>query len=249
MSDQGMGFCTFGNVAIAAKFAQQQHSARRVAIVDWDVHHGNGTQDAFYEDPDVLFISLHQQDLFPPVGWGSLDQTGEGAGAGTTINIPLPGGSGNPTYSAAMTEIVVPAIRNFGPDLIIVSAGQDASVMDPLGRMSLTTAAYRVMTGIMRDVADDTCDSRLLIALEGGYSEIYAPYCTAAIAEGLVTGIGGFNPVNEPYGPRAETMPATRSIGLDARAAIDAARETHAAHLGSSISDRAPSNDGSSVPR
>jgi acetoin utilization deacetylase AcuC-like enzyme len=231
MSDQGMGFCTFGNVAIAAKYARREHGAKRIAILDWDVHHGNGTQDAFYDDPDVLFISIHQQDLFPPVGWGSLDQRGEGAGEGTTINIPLPPGSGNPTYLAAMHEIVIPAVRRFAPDLIIISAGQDASVMDPLGRMSLTTASYRVMTSMMRDLADEVSQSRLLIALEGGYSEIYAPYCTAAIAEGLVTGIGGFDPVREPYGSRAETMPATRAVGLDARAALDAALEAHAAHL------------------
>jgi acetoin utilization deacetylase AcuC-like enzyme len=250
MSDQGMGFCTFGNVAVAAKVAQRDHSARRVAILDWDVHHGNGTQDAFYEDPDVLFISIHQQDLFPPVGWGSLDQRGEGAGEGSTINVPLPPGSGNPTYLAAMHEIVVPAIRNFGPDLIMVSAGQDASVMDPLGRMSLTTASYRVMTSMMRDLADEVSHSRLLIALEGGYSEIYAPYCTAAIAEGLVTGIGGFDPVREPYGSRAETMPASRAVGLDARAALDAAVEAHAAHLEGALAEPEPAEgEGTVIPR
>ena len=231
MSDHGMGFCTFNNVVIGAKMARHFHGAKRVAILDWDVHHGNGTQDAFYEDPSVLFISLHQEDLFPPVGWGALDQTGEGDGAGTTINVPLPAGSGNPTYFAAMEQIVVPAIRNFGPDLIMISAGQDASVMDPLGRMCLTTACYRAMTSTMRALADECCEGRLVIALEGGYSDIYAPYCTAAIAEGLVTGIGGFDPVHEPYGARAETMPATRSIGLDAHAAIDAARQIHRHHL------------------
>lgn len=232
MSDQGMGFCTFNNAVIGAHIARNVHGAKRIAILDWDVHHGNGTQDAFYEDSDVLFISIHQEDLFPPVGWGSLDQTGEGNGTGATINIPLPAGAGNPTYHATLDEIVIPAIRNFAPDLIMISAGQDASVMDPRGRMSLTTASYRSMTGTMRGLADDVCQGRLVIALEGGYSEVYAPYCTAAIAEGLVTGIGGFSPVDEPYGSRAETMPETRRIGLDARAAIDAARETHAAHLG-----------------
>jgi acetoin utilization deacetylase AcuC-like enzyme len=249
MSDQGMGFCTFGNVAVAAMVARRDHGARRIAILDWDVHHGNGTQDAFYEDPDVLFISIHQQDLFPPVGWGSLDQQGEGAGIGTTINIPLPPGSGNPTYLAAMQEIVLPAIRAFAPDLILVSAGQDAAVMDPLGRMSLTTAAYRAMTGLMRELADDVCQGRMVIALEGGYSDIYAPYCTAAIAEGLVTGIGGFDPVGEPYGSRAETMPASRSIGLDARAALDAAIEAHAAHLGGSSELELAADEGTVVPR
>ncbi|HEV2128486.1 MAG TPA: class II histone deacetylase [Thermomicrobiales bacterium] len=249
MSDHGMGFCTFNNVAIGAKVARQL-GARRITIFDWDVHHGNGTQDAFWEDPDVLFISIHQEDLFPPVGWGSIDQRGEGAGEGTTINIPLPAGSGNPSYLAAMEETVVPAIRAFGPDLIMVSAGQDASVMDPLGRMSLTTASYRVMTSMLRELADDICESRMVIALEGGYSEIYAPFCTAAIAEGLVTGIGGFDPVREPYGSRAETMPATRRVGKDARTALDAAQEAHADLLADApIEPSTVDDSGSTVPR
>jgi acetoin utilization deacetylase AcuC-like enzyme len=228
MSDKGMGFCVYGNVAIAARYAQTAHNIRRVAILDWDVHHGNGTQDAFYEDPDVLFISIHQEDLFP-VGWGKLEHIGEGSGTGTTVNIPLPSGAGNRAYMAVMEQVILPIIRQFGPELILVSAGQDASVQDPLGRMSLTTAAYRSMTSMMRDVAGDVCEGRLVIAQEGGYSDWYAPYCSAAIAEGLMEGLNGFQPVGEPYGPRAESMPPSREISCDAQSAIDAAITAHRA--------------------
>jgi acetoin utilization deacetylase AcuC-like enzyme len=222
MADHGMGFCTFANVALAARHAQKHYGAERIAILDWDVHHGNGTQDCFYDDPRVLFASIHQEDLFP-VGWGKVEDTGEGKGVGTSINVPLPAGSGNRAYQEVMEAIIVPAFHAFQPDLIMISAGQDASVMDPLGRMSLTTSCYRFMAQILRDLADEVCDGRLVVAQEGGYSELYVPYCSAAIAEGLCAGISGIGPVEEPYGARAETMPPSRAIGRDARAAIDAA--------------------------
>jgi acetoin utilization deacetylase AcuC-like enzyme len=229
MSTHGMGFCTFANVALAARHAQKQYGVERIAILDWDVHHGNGTQDAFYEDPSVLFASIHQEDLFP-VGWGHREHTGEGAGAGHTINVPLPAGSGNRAYQEVIESIILPAFHEYRPDLIMISAGQDASVMDQLGRMSLTTSAYRSMTQALRDLADEVCEGRLVVAQEGGYSELYAPYCSAAIGEGLCSGIGGIGPVEEPYGARAETMPPSRTVGLDARAAIDAAIEVTRKH-------------------
>jgi acetoin utilization deacetylase AcuC-like enzyme len=217
MPDLGMGFCVFGNVAIAAKHAQARHGIRKILILDWDVHHGNGTQTAFIDDSDVLFISLHQDELYPP-GWGAADQTGAGDGAGFTVNIPLPGGTGRAGYRAAFERIVQPIARQFAPELVMVSAGQDASILDPLARMSLTTNGYREMTRFMLAIAESSCGGRLVVAQEGGYAAAYAPYCSASIAEVLA---GGPAVISEPYGPRAESEPAANRIGLDAELAIE----------------------------
>jgi acetoin utilization deacetylase AcuC-like enzyme len=217
-----MGFCVYNNVAVAARHAQHKHGTGKILILDWDVHHGNGTQAAFYEDPTVLFISLHQDDLYPP-GWGGASDVGEGIGEGFTVNIPLPAGSGRAAYLSAYERIVKPIAREFSPDFIIVSAGQDASVFDPLGRMGLTTADYRDMTRIMCSLADETCGGRLVVAQEGGYAAAYAPYCSAAIAEAFVLAEGESPVIPEPYGERAMSQPAANVIGLDAAAAIDRA--------------------------
>jgi acetoin utilization deacetylase AcuC-like enzyme len=172
MAEKGMGFCVFNNVVIAARHAQRTHRAEKILILDWDVHHGNGTQDAFYADPSVLFISLHQDDLFP-VGWGKAEQTGTGLGEGFTVNVPLPAGTGRRGYREAFARVVMPIAREFSPDLVIVSAGQDASVFDPLGRMALTTDAYREFTRLMMDLAAESCGGRLVCTQEGGYAPTY----------------------------------------------------------------------------
>jgi acetoin utilization deacetylase AcuC-like enzyme len=166
MADEGMGFCVYNNIVVAARQAQRVHGAERVLILDWDVHHGNGTQAAFWSDPSVLFISLHQDDLFP-VGWGAADQVGMSAGEGFTVNLPLPGGTGNRGYAEAFSRVVEPIARQFQPDLVMVSAGQDASVVDPLARMSVTLAGYQAMTATMMGIAADCCDGRMVVTQEG----------------------------------------------------------------------------------
>lgn len=224
MADKGMGFCVYNNVVVAARQAQRVHGAERVLILDWDVHHGNGTQAAFWSDPSVLFISLHQDDLFPP-GWGAVDQVGMSAGKGFTVNVPLPGGTGNRGYAEAFSRIVEPIARQFRPDLVMISAGQDASVVDPLARMSVTLAGYQAMTETMMGIAAECCGGRMVATQEGGYAPQYAPYCSATIAQTLV-GLGeGEAPIADPYGERARTQPASRELGLDAAQAIERALE------------------------
>ena len=181
--DGGCGYCVFSNVALAAAHLRQARGLARVAIVDWDVHHGNGTQAAFWTDPTVLTVSLHQEDLFPP-GTGNISEIGEGEGAGTNINVPLPAGSGRAAYLAAVDRVVVPALSRFRPDFILVACGLDASLNDPLGRMNLTSECFALLTERIKGVAS-LCGGRLVFCHEGGYSSTYIPYCGLAIVERL----------------------------------------------------------------
>jgi acetoin utilization deacetylase AcuC-like enzyme len=181
---QAMGFCLMANIPVALEALRAAHGPVRVAIVDWDVHHGNGTQTIYYERSDTLTISIHQDRCFPP-GYSGDEDRGSGAGLGFNLNVPLPAGSGHETYLAACREIVVPALERFRPELIVVASGLDANAVDPLARMLLTSQTYCEMTRLMVECAARLCGGRLAIVHEGGYSEAYVPFCGHVIVETL----------------------------------------------------------------
>ncbi len=181
---RGRGFCVFGNTALAALHAKATHGVARIAIVDWDVHHGNGTEDAFYDDPDVLTISIHQDGNYPE-GRGHLDDRGEGAGEGANINVPLPPGSGHEAYTKTIETVVSAALRSHRPELILIASGVDASARDPMGRMLCSAETFRTMTKLLMDAAAELADGRLVACHEGGYAPTHAPFCTLSIIETL----------------------------------------------------------------
>ena len=182
--DQAMGNCLFSNIGVAVRRLQHEGLLGRAAIVDWDVHHGNGTETVFYSDPSVLTISLHQDNLYP-TGRGALADNGKGEGEGYNINIPLPAGSGTGAYEASFDRVVAPALRAFKPDLVIVASGFDASGFDPLGRMMLNSECFRRLAARMVALAAETSKGRLMMTHEGGYSEGYVPFCGHAVIETL----------------------------------------------------------------
>ncbi|MBW8065016.1 MAG: histone deacetylase [Nitrospira sp.] len=165
--DHAMGFCLLNNVAIAARYLQRRHGLSRVLIVDWDVHHGNGTQHAFYDDPSVLFFSTHQYPCYP--GTGPRSEQGEGEAKGLTINVPMLPGQGDEEYREAFERVLIPAADTFRPDFVLISAGFDAHRDDPLASMSLTEEGYADLTSLVAGLARRHCQGRILSCLEGGY--------------------------------------------------------------------------------
>jgi acetoin utilization deacetylase AcuC-like enzyme len=181
---QAMGFCIFNSVAIAAVVARGAYGLERVAIVDFDVHHGNGTQDAFYDDPSVLYISTHQYPFYP--GTGAASETGRGDGQGYNVNVPLPAGCGDEAYQRVFEQIVAPALDRFAPQLIIVSAGFDAHFADPLAGEQLSVEGYGRLVSMIASMADRLCHGRMLFALEGGYDLVALPWCVRRTLETLL---------------------------------------------------------------
>jgi acetoin utilization deacetylase AcuC-like enzyme len=203
--DRAIASTYLNNLACGAEHARRL-GVERVAIVDWDVHVGNGAERIFWDRPDVLAVSLHQRDWYPDHA-GALAARGGPGAEGATVNVPLPAGTTDAGYLLALETIVAPVLRGFRPDLILVAAGQDASVYDPMGRMLVSAAGFRALAGGVAELAEELCDGRLVVATEGGYSPIYNPFCLLAVLEGLAGEDGG---VPDPWEEHA-TVRATRA--------------------------------------
>ncbi|MAI78909.1 MAG: histone deacetylase [Deltaproteobacteria bacterium] len=184
-NDRAMGFCLFNNVAIAARALQTQTGMDKVMILDWDVHHGNGTQHTFEEDPSVLYLSLHQYPHYP--GTGDFGEKGRGVGIGSTANLPMPPGCGDHEYLGLLQRAVGPIARHFKPQMILVSCGFDAHREDPLASMEVTETGYRTMTQYVRNLANEICQGRLMFVLEGGYSLLGLEEGTRGVLDGLLS--------------------------------------------------------------
>jgi len=166
--ERGKGFCIFNNVAIGARYLQKEHGLERILIVDWDIHHGDGTHYFFYDDPSVFYFSIHEYPFYP--GTGRSYETGSGKGAGYTLNVPVPFGTGIQEYMDAFQQKLKPAALSFKPDFVLISAGFDAHKDDPLSGISLTSSAYAQFTDIVQEIADQTCGGKIVSSLEGGYN-------------------------------------------------------------------------------
>ena len=203
-----MGFCLFNNIAIAARLSLRKYGLDRILIVDFDVHHGNGTQDAFYDDPAVLYFSTHQYPFYP--GTGRIDEVGVGKGIGTTVNVPLPAWCGDEEYSQVFQQILVPLAHRFQPELILVSAGYDAHWLDPIGSMQLSVSGFAQMVQILQKLALKLCQGRLVFSLEGGY---HIPALARSIKAALEVLLGEVE-IDDPLGkpPQSRKAPAVESI-------------------------------------
>ncbi len=188
-SERAMGFCLFNNIAVAAAYALNHHKMERVLVVDWDVHHGNGTQEIFWNDPRVLFISLHQYPFYP--GTGRCDEIGDGEGRGFTVNIPMPGGFGDAEWLAAFHRVVEPIAHQFKPELVLVSAGFDAHASDPLGGMRVTEAGFAAMADSVLSIAREHAGGKMIAALEGGYDVDALAASVEAVLVRMTAGTGG----------------------------------------------------------
>jgi len=183
-ADRAMGFCLFNNVAIAARALLREGDAERVLILDWDVHHGNGTQHVFESDRDVLYFSTHQYPFYP--GTGAFHEAGRGDGLGATVNVPMPPGCGDDVYTGVARRILAPVVHGFRPDVILVSCGFDAHASDPLASMALTGAGFLALARITRALADEVCGGRVALVLEGGYADVGLDEGTSAVLQALI---------------------------------------------------------------
>jgi len=191
---RGMGFCLFNNVAVAAKYALSQHGLSRILIVDFDLHHGNSTQDVFYDTSEVVYFSTHQYPYYP--GTGHWSDIGQGEGEGYTINVPLPPGVGDEGYGRIFDEVLYPVAERYRPELILVSAGYDAHWADPLGMMQLSATGYTSLTRVLKEMAEEFCDGRLAFTLEGGYDLEAVAHSVAATLQALLG-----DDATDPLGP------------------------------------------------
>ena len=209
VEDDAMGFCFVNNVSVAADYALAERDLDRVAVVDWDVHHGNGTQDIWYDDDRVFFASLQESGLYP--GTGGMDETGEGDGEGATLNLPLPAGAGDADYATAIEDVVAPAIERYDPGLVVVSAGFDAHRHDPISRMRVSTEGYAIMTDQLRALGDRV-DAPIGFVLEGGYG-------LDVLAEGVAM-------VHETFDGR-DPIPTDEDVDDDVEELLDEAKQLH----------------------
>ena len=216
-SDTPQGFCLLANIAVAIEAAIADGTVNRVAVVDWDVHHGNGTESIFYDRDDVLTISLHQEGNYP-VGSGNLTDRGTGAGEGHNINLPMYAGSGHTAYLYAMERVVIPALEAYRPDMIIVACGFDAAMPDPLAAMQATAETFGVMTQMIKDTAENLCDGKLVLSHEGGYSEVYVPFCGHA----TLTALSGSDiTAPDPLGATSTARQPSEAFAAFLRESID----------------------------